>query len=401
MVRDRLLWGVLALALALRLVAGMVVEPLTLSGDEANWHGVAKAFLVSGILHGDAGTYWPPLYPLMLAVTYRILPGGPDAIQIVQAVLGTLTCAILYWIGRRIGGRRAGLSAAAICAVYPFFVLFSAILMAETLLVFLTVSALAVFLMATDRVTAPRCAVLGLTIALGALAKPVMLAWAVMLVPALWWFGRGSPGSRVVGVGVAIATILLTIAPWTLRNFIVTGRFVPVTTNLGMNLMIGSEPRATGIYRRGAPYMEMADSIACSPTRDEVMRDQETTRQALAWLVFDPVRTVRLALQKLAWFWGPLIPGESLVRSLAGSAAYLPVLVLGVLGTVRLRGTAVAWGVLSLALALSAVHVVFFAHTRFRFPIDAVLMAPAGWLACRGWRRRGAAMKVETGPEAS
>jgi hypothetical protein len=119
----------------------------------------------------------------------------------------------------------------------------------------------------------------------------------------------------------------------------------------------------------------------------------------LTWLLSDPVRTARLGLLKLAWFWGPLIPGESLPRSLAGSALYLPVLVLGMLGILRLRGTAVAWSVLSLALALSLVHALFFAHTRFRFPIDAALMAPAGWLAGRVWRRRGVTSKPEAGSE--
>jgi len=399
MARDRSLWGILALALALRLIAGVVWEPLTVSGDEANWHGVAKAFLVSGVLHADAGTYWPPLYPLMLAVIYRIFPGGPDAAQVIQAILGTLTCAVLYWVGRRIGGRRAGLGAAALCAVYPFFVLFSAVLMAETLLMFLVVVIMMAFLMATDRVTMPRCALLGLAIGLGVLAKPVVLAWAAFLLPGLWRHGGNASVARAVGVGAVLAIAALTVAPWTLRNYAVTGRFVPVSTNLGMNLVIGAEPRATGVYRHGASYMAMVDSISSGAASSEVARDRAAARQGLIWLVTDPVRTIRLAALKLFWFWGPFIPGEGLGRSLAGAAFYLPVLVLGALGAYRLRGTAVAWGILTLALSLTAVHAVFFAHTLFRLPIDAVLMAPAGWLASRAWRQRGTAVKAESGLE--
>ncbi len=395
MYKDKALWVILGAALLFRLVAAAAIEPLSVSGDEGNWNGVARAFLISGVAHADPGTYWPPLYPLLLAGIYRLFPGGPDTVQGLQAVLGSLTCAASCWVGWRIGGRAVGLVSAAACAVYPFFILFSAAILAETLLIFLVCAALVAFVLAADSPSTLRCAWLGFLLGLGALAKPVVLAWAVLLMPGLWRCAGPAVRQRATAVALVVGAAAITILPWTARNYAISGRLVLISSNLGMNLVIGSEPSATGVYRHGAPYQAMVDSLTGSTGTDEVDRDRSATRYGLNQLVADPVRTARLAAVKLAWLWGPLIPGEPTATSLLLAIVYLPLLVLGATGLWCLRGSAPAWGIVSQVVALSLVHAAFFSHTRFRLPADALLMAPAGWAACRVWRR---ATRTADGP---
>ena len=95
----------------------------------------------------------------------------------------------------------------------------------------------------------------------------------------------------------------------------------------------------------------------------------------------------RLAIRKLLLLWSPLVAGESALRNLIALISSGPVLVLGLWGTLQLRGRPESWLVGTLALSLSLVHMVFFVHTRFRLPIDAALIAPAAWMLERGWSR--------------
>ena len=133
-----MLWLVLAMALALRAGFGLTREGLTASTDEANWDAQAKIYLHHGLLHPDSGTYRPPLYPLMVAAIYEVCGQNLLAVRLWQAFLGTITCALLFGIGRHLGGERCGLIAAALGAFYPIMVFFCSALMAETLLVLLT-----------------------------------------------------------------------------------------------------------------------------------------------------------------------------------------------------------------------------------------------------------------------
>ena len=386
----RILWLVLAAALVLRVAFGLTREGLNASTDEANWDALARVYWHHGLLHPDSGTYRPPLYPLLLSAVYQVWGHTPVAVRLLQALLGTATCALLYGIGRRIGGERCGLIAAALGSAYPLLVFFTAVLMAETLLVFLTTAAVLLALRLEVLPTLKNAALLGFVLGLALLCKPVVLPWVSLL---LWGWWRRSPlsAARSGGrVALVLGVMGLTLAPWTARNAAVTGYFVPLASNLGMNLMIGNEPQARGIYRWGTDYLTMAQALV-GEIEPAVARDRALARLVAAEMVESPQRFARLALRKLFWLWSPLAPGESAQRNLIGLLTSGPLLVLGMWGTWRLRGRPEAWVAGSLLLSLSLVHMVFFAHTRFRLPADAALMGPAALILDRqpARRRRG------------
>lgn len=382
-----MLWVLLWLALVLRVGFGLTRSGLTASSDERHWDGMARAFWLSGLLHPDGGTYRPPLYPLMLSGIYRVTGHRPEAARVWQALIGTATCLVLYGIGHRMGGEAVGVTAAGLGAAYPLFVFFSGVLMAETLLVFLTLSALLLALRFESAPSIGRAGALGAGLGLAVLCKPVVLPWAALLLLG-WWRRCGlSRGRRAVRAVVVVGAIGLVVAPWTVRNAAVSGYFVPISSNLGMNLMIGSEPGATGVYRDGVDYLEMFDRLT-GPAEAPVARDRLAARRALGWIFASPVRFVGLGVEKFLRLWSPLVPDESALRNLIALLSSGSVLVLGMWGVWRLRRRPEGWAVAALLLSLSLVHVLFFAHTRFRLPADAVLMGPAAWMLVRGWGRR-------------
>ena len=382
----RWLWAALALALILRVGFGLTRDGLTASSDEQEWDGAARAFLTLGVMHPDIGAYRPPLYPLMLAGIYGVTGHAPFAARMWQALLGAATCGLLYGIGRRIGGETAGVIAAGMGAVYPLFVFFSGVLMAETLLVFLTTAVLLVSLRFEATPSFGNAVTLGILSGLSVLCKPVALAWIPLLLWG-WWRRSALVYRRRMARAAAVAGAMgLTLLPWAVRNAVSSGYFVPVSSNLGMNLMIGNEPEATGVYRNEADYLGLFDRMT-EPSAHPVARDRQAARQTLRWIAGSPGRFAKLAVRKLVWLWSPLVEGESAVRNLIAFFSCGPVLALGVWGTFRSRGCPEAWGVGSLLIALSVAHAVFFAHTRFRMPADAALMGPAAWMLARRWRQ--------------
>lgn len=385
---HRWLLLVLLCALFLRVGFGLSRQGLEASADERHWDRMAGALWQEGLLSERAGTYRPPLYPLLLAGTYGVCGQRPEVVRVWQALLGTATCGLLYAFGRRLGGERVGLLAAGMAAVYPLFVFFTGALMAETLLVFLTAAVLVQGLRLEEIPSLRRGMGLGVLLGLAGLTKPVLLAWAPLL---LWgWWRRAGLGGMAKGgrLAAVIGGILLAVAPWTGRNFLATGHLVPVSTNMGINLLIGHEPGATGVYRDGVDYLGMYDRLV-QPETDPVVRDRLAARRVAERMAEDPVRTLKLAGGKLLLFWSPLVTGEDGWRGWIGLLSSGPLLALGLWGCWQQRGSASGWVVGSLLASLSLVHALFFTHTRFRLPIDAALVGPAALVLIGRWSRRG------------
>lgn len=81
-----------------------------------------------------------PVYPLFLSLFFR-LPGPPLAsARVGQAAVDSLACALLLFLGRRLGEARAGAVAGLLAAVYPPLVFSSSSIMQECLTGFLAVA---------------------------------------------------------------------------------------------------------------------------------------------------------------------------------------------------------------------------------------------------------------------
>ncbi len=235
-----LLVSILALGLVLRLLwlfarwdAGFVL-------DEAEYVRIAEAIRAGGYLDNDR---WlrPPLFPLWLAPL--LTPGGGVAIaRLAQVVLGTLLIVLIYRLTLAAwhNGPRA-LLAALLAALYFPLIAFSNYLMAETLLLVLLCSLLLVLLAFVRRPSPWGAAGAGVLLGLAMLTKPIALACVPALLVALW-NGERQWATRLRSMSLALALCVLVLAPWTVRNWNVHQRFIPLDTTAGFNLWFGSRP---------------------------------------------------------------------------------------------------------------------------------------------------------------
>jgi 4-amino-4-deoxy-L-arabinose transferase-like glycosyltransferase len=187
---------------------------------------------------------WSPLAPFFHAGVYFVTGGvNPDVGLAAVALLGGIMVLLVYLLGRRLGGPAVGLPAALLAAIYPAFIDNSEQILSEPIAAFTLTGAVLAFLWASDpgrRLWA--WIVPGTLLGLTALARPEYLMFVLFLgLLALVLVAR----RRDLRVGLAAAALFacafaLVLAPWTLRNYVVLDRFVPVTTGGGKALFVAT-----------------------------------------------------------------------------------------------------------------------------------------------------------------
>ena len=193
------------------------------------------------LLQGGPTAVRGPGYPYLLGGVYALSGDSRSAGRLAGAALGALAVLLLYLLVKRIWGRRVGLVAATMAAVFPPLVLLSQELLSESLFVVLELAALLCVLNFRRSGGLLRWAVAaGAMCGLALLTRNIGLA----LIPAVafgTWTARPRLGPRALLAPVAaLVAAALVIAPWTLRNAAEFGRFIPVTTSTGLT--------AAGVY---------------------------------------------------------------------------------------------------------------------------------------------------------
>ena len=129
---------VFAVALALRLLFLVHLLPSpyfdNLMIDSASYDRWAQR-IAGGDFWGDRVFYQSPLYPYFLGLLYSIFGRDLVAARIAQAVLGSVTCALIFLFTRRLFGTAAGLTAGLAAALYTTFI-FQDLMILKSVIVF-------------------------------------------------------------------------------------------------------------------------------------------------------------------------------------------------------------------------------------------------------------------------
>ncbi len=237
-ISRRWLVGLWAVSLALR-VAFVVLEPETRPvADETMWLMATSRIPAAHFSpFSNYPIFHPPLYPYFLAALNGLF-GGVFAIKLAQAFISSLLVPAVFRIAARFSGNRAAIAAGLVVGLYPELIWYSAHIWCETL--FLTLLWWAIErLLAADETGSMRAGALaGLLFGLAVLTRETVL---YLLPLAVLWLAAPSrtPGRRAVAVATFIAAFAV-IAPWTVRNWIQFGAFIPVSTGGGLNLYQGN-----------------------------------------------------------------------------------------------------------------------------------------------------------------
>jgi 4-amino-4-deoxy-L-arabinose transferase-like glycosyltransferase len=245
-------WLFLILCLACGLRAALWTQPLHLpANDEIEYITVARDLLAGRgwVFYNQFEWLRAPLYPLFLAGSLWL--SGDDLHRAAWPNIGlsVLNVLIAYHLAHALFDRRVALLAALITALLWTHVTFASLYMAETLFTFCFSLGLLVLLRGRDApVSVWQIIGAGVCFGLAALTRsallvflPLVALWLAMRVPGLPWFAL----RRAVPALLLTITVVLTIAPWTIRNYLAYGRPILVETGLSFNTWYFNEPRET------------------------------------------------------------------------------------------------------------------------------------------------------------
>jgi 4-amino-4-deoxy-L-arabinose transferase-like glycosyltransferase len=196
-----------------------------LVGDAIDYHRRAlSAFSSTGFFPPDphVDPTRPPLYPLFIALSYRL--GGPHVWipLLLQSVLSVLICLLLYRIVRDSGHPKAALFAALAFALDPLIVMISNQLLSETLFLFFLLLALGSLQAALRRGLEPgsrwSLVASGVCFGLATLTRPAGLVIPVVTA-VIFFIVRPRPFRIPVAATLVLAVAFMaSILPWMLRN---------------------------------------------------------------------------------------------------------------------------------------------------------------------------------------
>lgn len=387
-----------AIALAARiLVAVAAPESAPVSDMQDYWERAVHIF-TTGTLY--ANSWRMPGYPLLLALAFGPA-GGPSlaAARALNVAAGVATTLLTYALARRAGGRRTALAAALAVALYPSLLLYTTFVATENLV---TVPLLGALLAGSYRT--PRAAVLaGLCTGLAILIRPASIALvpAVLFTLAL----RGEPDRAwrpgLLRAGVAGLLCVAILVPWWVHSARLYGRFVPLDTTGGLNLLIGTGPDADGRW-----HWRHVSALLAGPLSgvDVTTPEGAATASAIAMdhVRAQPLASVRILPRKLSgllavegreqamlYGTGYFGPRSSAVVRWWGLAvmAGFPLLWAAALAGMAVRRGLPPWLLAScggFVVASVAMHLVAFGDPRFHMPLVPVLAVLASGLA--GWR---------------
>lgn len=403
--RSRTVWLaiILASAFALRLAWVIFTDWQPLPDDDAFRYDFAARALVNGEgyihLNGAATAFWPPGYPLLLAMVYWLFGQEIIVAQLLNVALSTATVALIYLIGRRTLGTAPAIVGAAIVAGFPSLIFFTGVTLSEVAFTFLAL--LGIYLLVLEAQSGGRDTLLlvtaGLVLGLATLTRGQALLLPIVVIPfwLLTGIDRRGVALRLAAVGLGIGLI---VGPWTIRNAIELDAPVFISTNAGVDFWIGHHEGAAGNFGATGGDELVFSHPELNTTEREVRINTEGFREGLEFAVTHPGQELALPFQKLFWLyyndeeglrWNDGHGAQTFMSSDLREAllALSNVYYFAMLGFVALGAR--LWLskrepgrvlLISLVAYWTLVHMAFFADPRFHapiMPVAALLAAPA------------------------
>jgi hypothetical protein len=392
-------------SLLIILAAGLILRTLVVSfhqrpliSDEREYNQLAYNLSTQGSYTYDKTptAYRPVGYPAFVAALYT-LKYSPLMVKYLQVLLDIAIALLLFLLLEGFSLHIRLLTAGA-WAFFPPAMLYANFLMSETLFTFLLVGGM-YFLTTIDDRPPQTLFLTGLILGVLLLIKPNVI---LFLLGAGFMAQRLKINRRQVGM-VSIGVLLVTL-PWLLRNYVQLDT-PSLSTNGGINLLIGNNPNTTGAYAINFPPEAIARAA------NEVEVDGMATRYAVWYILDEPGRFIINGAKKIGHLlsseggllvWSFHDDPETASIRYAEKYAAIPlglilllnvpsmlIVLLGIPGFFSFPKGRLWWLILIVFLTWIATHAITFGGSRFHFPLMPFLIISAAFFlsnAREAWR---------------
>jgi len=263
----------------------------------------------------------PPVYPLLLAAIFRV--GGAYTYLslyfaiFLNAAFSAMTAVLLLRLGERAFGRGVGIVAALTWSCWIYEV---------TVSLRLWESALSGMLLALGLWWLPRLREepgtfpwirFGVLAGVAALTNATLLAVFAALGIAGWLAMK--PPKRTQWL-MAAGVCALVLLPWTVRNYVVFGKFIPLRDNFGLELWVGNHEGVTHLYDFQGSF-PLSNPAEYNQLGEMAFMERERS-VAVGFIRENPAQFLRLCGQRVVDFWASPNPRVwLLITVLAGMGA--------------------------------------------------------------------------------
>lgn len=237
---------IFVLALAPRLI--VAISSTELPSKDALGYDLRAQSIAAGQGFSAGGrptSFKEPLYSFFLAAIYLIFGNSYVAVRAVQSIMGAFSCYIVYLLGKRSFGAAVGFVAAMAAAFDPSLVKSAEHTTSEGFFTFLLLISLYLLLRLEAEPKRSISSGAGAILGLAALTRSVVFFFPFLIAArGLIKVLREKAMVRKAALDIAalVLPFLLIIAPWTVRNWWVHRSFVPISTNVGINLYSSYRP---------------------------------------------------------------------------------------------------------------------------------------------------------------
>jgi tetratricopeptide (TPR) repeat protein len=363
--------------------------------DADQHHAWAQRISAGAILgRGAEEVFKPWLYPLFLGGAYYLSGPNVTAIQWLHFILGSVSAALTALLGTVLFGKRVGIVAGFLGALYAPFLFFEGQLLTPALSIFFNLI-LALMLVTSS----PPWGMIGLLGGVAAGVRPdILISFPMVCGYRLWGFAKTHGNRKALAkLALLVSGFMLVCIPITARNYRLSGQFVLFSANAGINFYTGNGPDADGV---SAIPTGLAWEKAISTVPKEMLSKPASTSRlwfsrGLQTIAEDPVAWLGLLGKKfLAFFNGSEFRnniGYGLFREGVFCLKfpfiqYWPIAALAILGMglcflkpyrLRERNLLLLW-----ITGYFIVGLMFFVTARFRLPTLPFMIILASWALC-------------------
>lgn len=375
-------------------------------GDEDEYYRGAIHILLQGDYYDTGKWLRPPVTSLYLAGAFATLGVNLPLALLFESALSLLAIAIVARLVKNIFGRKDySLVAASSVAFFLPFAAYASRILSETLFIIFLALAMLLLERAQARVRANRGSdgillLSGIALGLGILTRAFLFYYVVLLLFWLYWETRRITRTARLFVPLA-AGVILTVAPWTIRNSLVYHQLVFVDTESGYSFLNGADP---GVNEDALQtYWLRAYSNSADRQRAQFAAGIEIVRRA-------PLQWIGRMRDKIVGLWhlhvrnlanngmrGATLQMGSVDFSLASDVEYVVLMLAALIGLVVVPRGRLFLPLLGLPIYTTLVGAVTVTSVRIREPIMLVPIVYAALVLAnpRGaWQDLAAASRV-------
>ncbi len=333
-------------------------------------------------------TAWlTPIYPYLLGGVFKLFGVYSYLSHLVIILLNdlfsTLTCIPVYFIARRVGGPKLAAGSAWLWAAFPNSILIPFEWIWDTSLAAL-LGGLVVWatLAIVDSRRVRDWIGYGLLWGAALMTNASFLSVLLILFGWLAWKLLKSHGRWIQLPAVAALAAALCCVPWTIRNYIAFHTFIPLRSNLGLELWLGNNDQVPDTW---AGFLHPNDY---PPEREkfarmgEIAYMQEKQHEAVQFMLGHPRDTARFFWRRFAENWiGTWDPIQDVWHSLGWDSkitlvSNICVSLLSFIGLLLLfrQKSPYAFPVAMFPLVYPIVYYITHTSLRYRHPIDPALI---------------------------